>query len=91
MMPKKGAPRYRDTMPAPTVSFVASSTTMNAPVARTCSYGSGTSGEPSRSRTRPISLRASSSAGSLPSVVTSSRSSIASSRAGTERVVCLIR
>src|ERR1051326_2762136 len=44
------------TMPAPTVSFVASPIRTNAPVRRFSSYGSTSSGSESRSRTTPMSF-----------------------------------
>ena len=51
------------TMPAPTVSFVASSTSTNAPVWRLTAYGSTSNGLASRRRTRARSLSARPSAG----------------------------
>ena len=62
-------------MPAATVSFVASSTRMNAPVGRSSAYGSTASGSASRRPTRAMSLSSSASAGPCSSVVTSSRCS----------------
>src|SRR4051794_29941714 len=47
------------TMPAPTVSFVASSTSTNAPVARFWAYRSTASGSASRKRTTPRSFSSS--------------------------------
>src|SRR6185312_5172261 len=45
------------TMPAPTVSFVASSMRMKEPVSRFSAYGSTQSGSDRRRRTRPMSFR----------------------------------
>src|SRR3981081_814278 len=47
------------TIPAPTVSFVASSMSMNAPVSRFSAYGSTASGSDRRSRTTPMSFSSS--------------------------------
>ena len=46
-------------IPAPTVSFVASSMRMNAPVSRFSAYGSTASGSERRSRTTPMSFSSS--------------------------------
>ena len=93
--PRRCAHRLRpepaSTMPAPTVSLVASSIRMKLPVRRLPTYGSKTSGALVRSRTRPMSLSSSSAgAGARSSVCTSTRSSSASTIAVALRVVCLI-
>ena len=76
-------------MPAATVSFVASSTRMKAPVARFTSYGSTISGAERRSRTRPMSFSFISVASPSSSVSMSTTPSMPSTTARTVRVVCL--
>src|SRR5262249_10685595 len=49
--------RASTTIPAPTVSFVASSMRMQAPVSRFLAYGSTTRGSARRKRTSPRSFR----------------------------------